>query len=171
MLQRSRRRLPSRSDPTLVALHLPVFYPGTVQDVLDLGAHAFAMSRLTGLWVAMKITTPVADGSGIAEVAPGRFDPVLPDFEVDGKPWTPTLSGHVGVPFANTLEIEVLGNRIDWAKRYVAANPLNKFVSNPRRRMAGDRGRWTRHGAGCSRRCAVLGLDAERPCTSSASAC
>ena len=64
--------LPSRSDPTLVALHLPVFYPGTVQEVLDLGFHAFAMSRLTGLWVAMKITTPVADGSGIAEVAPDR---------------------------------------------------------------------------------------------------
>jgi indolepyruvate ferredoxin oxidoreductase len=123
--------LPSRSDPTLVALHLPVLYPGTVQEVLDLGLHAFAMSRLTGLWVAMKITTPVADGSGIAEVSPSRFDPVLPTFEVDGKPWTPTLSGHVGVPFANTLEIEVLGNRIEWAKRYVAANPLNQFVTNP----------------------------------------
>jgi indolepyruvate ferredoxin oxidoreductase len=123
--------LPSRSDPTLVALHLPVFYPGTVQEVLDLGAHAFAMSRLTGLWVAMKITTPVADGSGTAEVAPGRIDPVLPTFDVDGKPWLPTLSGHVGVPFANTLEIEVLGNRIEWAKRYVAANPLNQFVANP----------------------------------------
>jgi indolepyruvate ferredoxin oxidoreductase len=123
--------LPSRSDPTLVALHLPVFYPGTVQEVLDLGAHAFAMSRLTGLWVAMKITTPVADGSGMAEVDPARFDPVLPSFEVDGKPWSPTLSGHVGVPFANTLEIEVLGNRIEWAKRYVAANPLNQFVTNP----------------------------------------
>ena len=123
--------LPSRSDPTLVALHLPVLYPGTVQEVLDLGFHAFAMSRLTGLWVAMKITTPVADGSGIAEVSPTRFEPVLPDFEVDGKPWVPTLSGHVGVPFANTLEIEVLGNRIEWAKRYVAANPLNWFVANP----------------------------------------
>ena len=123
--------LPSRSDPTLVALHLPVFYPGSVQEVLDLGAHAFAMSRLTGLWVAMKITTPVADGSGIAEVAPGRVDPVLPTFEVDGKPWEPTLSGNVGVPFANTLEIEVLGNRIEWAKRYVAANPLNTFIANP----------------------------------------
>ncbi|MGZ4671075.1 MAG: indolepyruvate ferredoxin oxidoreductase family protein [Ilumatobacteraceae bacterium] len=123
--------LPSRSDPTLVALHLPVFYPGTVQEVLDLGFHAFAMSRLTGLWVAMKITTPVADGSGIAEVSPGRVDPILPTFEVDGKPWQPTLSGHVGVPFANTLEIEVLGNRIEWAKRYVSANPVNQFVTNP----------------------------------------
>ncbi len=123
--------LPSRSDPTLVALHLPVLYPGTVQEVLDLGMHAFAMSRLTGLWVAMKITTPVADGSGIAEVSPGRINPVLPSFEVDGKPWAPTLSGHVGVPFANTLEIEVLGNRIEWAKRYVAANPVNRFISNP----------------------------------------
>jgi indolepyruvate ferredoxin oxidoreductase len=123
--------LPSRSDPTLVALHLPVFFPGTVQEVLDLGAHAFAMSRLTGLWTAMKITTPVADGSGLAEVSPDRYSPVLPTFEVDGKPWTPTLSGNVGVPFANTLEIEVLGNRIEWAKQYVAANPVNKFVTNP----------------------------------------
>jgi indolepyruvate ferredoxin oxidoreductase len=123
--------LPSRSDPTLVALHLPVFFPGTVQEVLDLGAHAFAMSRLTGLWTAMKITTPVADGSGIAEVSPSRYNPVLPDFEVDGEPWTPTLSGNVGVPFANTLEIEVLGNRIEWAKKYVAANPVNQFVTNP----------------------------------------
>jgi indolepyruvate ferredoxin oxidoreductase len=35
------------------------------------------------------------------------------------------------VPFANTLEIEVLGNRIEWAKRYVAANPVNQFVTNP----------------------------------------
>ena len=123
--------LPSRSDPTLVALHLPVFYPGTVQEVLDLGLHAFAMSRLTGLWVAMKITTPVADGSGIAEVAPDRVAPVLPVFEVDGEPWQPTLSGHVGVPFANTLEVEVLGNRIEWAKKYVAANPINTFVTDP----------------------------------------
>jgi indolepyruvate ferredoxin oxidoreductase len=123
--------LPSRSDPTLVALHLPVFYPGTVQEVLDLGMHAFAMSRLTGLWTAMKITTPVADGSGVAEVLADRIAPVLPTFEVDGKPWEPTLSGHVGVPFANTLEIEVLGNRIEWAKRYVAANPVNTFVTDP----------------------------------------
>src|SRR4029078_1234696 len=106
--------LPSRSDPTLVALHLPVFYPGTVQDVLDLGAHAVAMSRLTGWWVAMKITTPVAAGSGIAEVAPGRFDPVLPEFEVDGKPWTPTLSGHVGGPSANTFESGVRATPIEW---------------------------------------------------------
>ena len=80
--------LPSRSDPTLVALHLPVFYPGTVQEVLDLGLHAFAMSRLTGLWVAMKITTPVADGSGDRR---GRARPdrrrCCRAFEVDGKPW------------------------------------------------------------------------------------
>jgi indolepyruvate ferredoxin oxidoreductase len=153
--------LPSRSDPTLVALHLPVFYPGTVQEVLDLGIHAFAMSRLTGLWVAMKITTPVADGSGIAEVSPGRVDPVLPTFDVDGKRWTPTLSGHVGVPFANTLEIEVLGNRIEWAKRYVAANPVNQFVTNPAQAWLGIvAGGYDMQQVLEALR--VLGLDAER---------
>ena len=50
--------LPSRSDPALAALYLPVLYPGTVQDILDLGQHGVAMSRVAGVWVAMKITTP-----------------------------------------------------------------------------------------------------------------
>jgi indolepyruvate ferredoxin oxidoreductase len=139
--------LPSRSDPTLVALHLPVFYPGTVQDVLDLGAHAFAMSRLTGLWVAMKITTPVADGSGIAEVAPERLDPVLPDFEVDGQPWTPTLSGHVGVPFANTLEIGARqSHRV--GQSLCRREPAQQVPRQPRRCLAGNRRRRSRHGTG-----------------------
>ena len=63
---------------------------------------------------------------------PSRFDPVLPD--VRGRRQavgSRHSAGTSACPFANTLEIEVLGNRIDWAKRYVAANPLNRFVSNP----------------------------------------
>ena len=44
-----------------------------------------------GLWVAMKITTPVADGSGMAEVAPGRFGRPA---DLRGRRWrrTPTLT-------------------------------------------------------------------------------
>ena len=43
---------------------VPVLYPGDQQDVLDLGIHAFRMSRYAGCWVGLKIVTAVADGIG-----------------------------------------------------------------------------------------------------------
>ncbi|HJP16706.1 MAG TPA: hypothetical protein QF762_07045, partial [Acidimicrobiales bacterium] len=67
--------LPSTSDAALVDLHMPIFYPGDVQEVLDLGMHAIALSRITGLWTAMKIVTAVADGSGTVDVASNRVVP------------------------------------------------------------------------------------------------
>ena len=56
--------MPSSSDATLVDLHMPILYPGTTEECLELGLHAVAMSRASGLWSSMKIVTPVADGFG-----------------------------------------------------------------------------------------------------------
>ncbi|MDG2111563.1 MAG: hypothetical protein P8N02_02995 [Actinomycetota bacterium] len=41
--------LPSSSDATMNDLHIPLLYPGDVQEVIDLGRHAVALSRLTGV--------------------------------------------------------------------------------------------------------------------------
>ena len=60
--------LPSASETLLASLHMPVFFPGDVQDVLDLGLHAFACSRASGLWSGFKVVTNVADALGTAEV-------------------------------------------------------------------------------------------------------
>ena len=124
--------LPSRSDPTLVALHLPVFYPGN-------GARG-ARSRLA------RVCDVEAHRSvgGHEDHDPGRR--WIGDCRGFAQPVRPCAARRSrstasrgyrrsaatsACPFANTLEIEVLGNRIEWAKRYVAANPLNRFVSNP----------------------------------------
>ena len=40
--------IPSASESLLASLHMPVFYPGNVQEVLDLGLHALACSRASG---------------------------------------------------------------------------------------------------------------------------
>jgi indolepyruvate ferredoxin oxidoreductase len=42
--------LPHQSDHILKACGIPVFFPATVQEYLDLGLHAYAMSRYSGLW-------------------------------------------------------------------------------------------------------------------------
>ena len=49
--------LPSGSEYTLHDLHLPVIYPGNVQEILDFGLHGIALSRASGLWCGVKIVT------------------------------------------------------------------------------------------------------------------
>ena len=71
--------LPSSSDATIVDLHMPILFPGDVQEALDLGRHAVALSRASGIWVGLKLVTPVADGTGTVDVHPDRVVPVDPD--------------------------------------------------------------------------------------------
>src|SRR5271154_5584158 len=71
--------VPGASEFLLADLGMPVLYPADPQDIVDLGRHAVAMSRLSGLWVAGKIATNVADGAGTVEVGSDRVQPVLPE--------------------------------------------------------------------------------------------
>ena len=42
---------------------MPVIHPAGVQEYLDWGLHAFAMSRYSGLWVAFKVLSETVDSS------------------------------------------------------------------------------------------------------------
>jgi indolepyruvate ferredoxin oxidoreductase len=119
--------IPSSSDATLVDLHIPFMYPGDVQEAIDLGRHAVAMSRASGLWTGMKIVDAVADGSGTVELAPDRITPVMPVWEVDGRPWMPTPSGRLLTPYTLDAEREFHEIRLPVAKLYAAANHLNSI--------------------------------------------
>ena len=50
-----------QSDHIFKACGLPVFFPASVQDILDLGLHAFAMSRFAGVWTGMKTIQEVVE--------------------------------------------------------------------------------------------------------------
>jgi len=116
--------IPSASESLLASLHMPVFYPGDVQDVLDLGLHAYACSRASGLWSGMKIVTNVADALASAEVSPDRVSPVLPD-PVDGRPHVP--SAHLLAPESVEMEASLFGSRHELALAYARANPVNRI--------------------------------------------
>jgi indolepyruvate ferredoxin oxidoreductase len=81
--------LPSAGEATLASLHMPTFFPGTLQEVLDFGLHAIACSRASGLWSALKIITNVADAAGTAQVWPERVAPVMPTVEDPTRPGKP----------------------------------------------------------------------------------
>ncbi len=76
------------SQYTLEDAAIPVLYPGDQQDVIDLGVHAFRLSRFAGCWVGLKIVTAVADGIGSTDLDLDRHAPRDPvDLVIDGRPW------------------------------------------------------------------------------------
>jgi len=120
--------LPSSSDATLVDLHIPVLYPGDVQEALDLGRHAIALSRACGLWTSIKVVGAVADGTGTVELHPERIDPVIPTMEVNGEIFVPHPSGQLITPYTLDLEREFHHVRLELARRYGVDNHLNTIA-------------------------------------------
>ena len=124
--------LPSSSDATLIGLHMPILTPGDVQEALDLGRHAVALSRASGLWSAIKIVAAVADGTGTVDLGLDRLVPMIPRVEYDGRPFVPRADGQLLTPHTLDLEREVFEVRLELARRYGADNRLNTIsVDSP----------------------------------------
>jgi len=117
--------IPSSSGATLVDLNMPIIYPGDVQEAIDLGRHAIALSRACGVWVGVKVVEAVADGTGSVELRPDRIVPSIPTMEVDGTIWVPTPSGRILTPHTLQLEKEFHEVRLELARRYGVDNRLN----------------------------------------------
>lgn len=113
-----------QSDHIFKACGLPVFFPSNVQDILDMGLHAFAMSRYAGVWSGMKTIQEVVESSASVSVDPDRVKIVLPeDFTM------PPGGVHIRWPDA-ALEQEARLFDHKWyaALAYVRANRLNHNV-------------------------------------------
>ena len=117
--------VPSASEGVLADLNMPTLYPGSVQDVLDLGRWAYELSRFCGLWVGLKIHTDVADQYATVMVNPARLPAVsLPDL----GDWSPSQGVTLVPATAVPLEADAFGPRLDAAKAFVAANGLDRIV-------------------------------------------
>jgi indolepyruvate ferredoxin oxidoreductase len=117
--------LPSSSDATMVDLHMPILYPGDVQEALDLGRHAIALSRCSGLWVGLKVVDAVADGTGTVDIHPDRVLPISCTIEVDGVPFVPRPSGKLLTPYTLDMEREFQEVRLRIADDYGSTNAIN----------------------------------------------
>ena len=112
-----------QSDHIFKACGLPVFFPTSVQDILDLGLHALAMSRFSGVWAGMKTIQEIVESSATAEIDPGRVNIVIPEFEM------PPGGLHIRWP-DHALDQEARLFDYKWyaALAYVRANKLNHNV-------------------------------------------
>ncbi len=120
-----------QSDHIFKACGLPVFFPASVQEILDFGIHAFAMSRFSGLWAGMKTIQEIVESSATAVVDPERVQIAMPqDFEM------PPGGLHIRWPDP-PLEQEARLMHYKWyaALAYIRANHLNYTAVD----SAGDR--------------------------------
>ncbi len=127
--------VPSSSAGLLLDMHVPLLYPGDPADALDLGRHAIALSRATGLWAALKIVADVADATATVELSPERVVPILP--RVDGRPYDHAPDGRLLTPHTLELEREIVEVRYELARRYAYENRLNRVTVDPSQAWVG----------------------------------
>ena len=113
-----------QSDHIFKACGLPVFFPSSVQDILDMGLHAFAMSRFAGVWSGMKTIQEIVESTSSVFVDPDRVDIVIPtDFQM------PEGGLHIRWPDAPLeQEARLMDHKWYAALAYVRANKLNYNV-------------------------------------------
>ena len=113
-----------QSDHIFKACGLPVFFPSSVQEILDLGLHALAMSRYAGLWCGFKTIQEVVESSSTVSVDPDRVHIVLPeDFDM------PPDGLHIRWPDTPLAqEARLMDHKWYAALAYVRANRLNRTV-------------------------------------------
>ncbi len=112
-----------QSDHIFKACGLPVFFPASVQDILDMGLHAIAMSRFSGVWAGMKTIQEIVESSATALIDPERVNIVLPDFAM------PPGGVHIRWPDAALdQEARLFDHKWYAALAYIRANKLNHNV-------------------------------------------
>ena len=111
--------VPSASEGVLAETPMPVLYPGSVQEVIDLGRWGYELSRASGLWVGFKIVTDVADAYSTVGVGPQRVQP-----EPDPAAWQFQQTQQLLPPWVLEIEREMREKRIAAAIEFARRNSL-----------------------------------------------
>ena len=121
-----------QSEHMFSACGSPVLAPADLQEYLDFGLHGWAMSRYSGCWVALKLTSDTAESSATVNVDPERLNIVIPtDFNL------PPDGVHIRWPDPPLAQEHRLQEfKVYAAIAYARANKLNRIIfDSPRPRL------------------------------------
>ncbi|HEY6098400.1 MAG TPA: indolepyruvate ferredoxin oxidoreductase family protein, partial [Anaeromyxobacter sp.] len=120
--------MPFGQEHYFVHAGMPVLHPASVAEFLELGLHAVAMSRYSGLWVAMKLVGQLCDGGETLDVDPARPAIARAELRIGGSPFQ-KRQYHRFFP-GETVETERLlhAERLPAAAAYARANRLDRVV-------------------------------------------
>lgn len=85
---------PHSTDGVFQSVNIPVLVPADVQDIVDLGLAELALSRYSGLWIALKTIAETAEQHALATI-PTHRSFVTPDLPLPphGLNWTQPSPG------------------------------------------------------------------------------
>ncbi|MDB5732911.1 MAG: 2-oxoacid ferredoxin oxidoreductase, partial [Variovorax sp.] len=107
---------------------IPVLYPSSVQEFIEYGLHAAALSRYSGCWVALKLVGPLCDGGEVVRFSPQPALPRVPQISLDGKPFR-KIANFLFFPVKNiATERQLYVERHAAVRAYAELNQLNRVV-------------------------------------------
>jgi indolepyruvate ferredoxin oxidoreductase len=69
-----------QSDWAMVDAYMPIVSPAGVQEILDYGLYAYALSRFAGVWVGLKAMKDTIEVTSVVDGSLHRVSVVVPDF-------------------------------------------------------------------------------------------
>jgi indolepyruvate ferredoxin oxidoreductase len=115
--------LAHQSEQVLSAAMIPVLNPANVQDYLDFGLTAFAMSRFSGCWIGFKAISEAVESSASISVDPLRLEFRTPEFEMP--------PGGLNIRWPDPpldQERRLHGPKMDAVLAFARANSLDRVV-------------------------------------------
>jgi indolepyruvate ferredoxin oxidoreductase len=112
-----------QSDLTLATWGVPILYPGSVSEILEMGLAAIAMSRFSGLVVGLKLVNETAEGTGVVALN-GLPDFVIPQVE------TPVGGVHIRRELRAMQEqdLRLIRHKLPRAEAFARANGLDRLA-------------------------------------------
>ncbi len=112
------------SEYAMVDASIPVLNPAGVQEILDYGLHAFALSRYSGGWAALKCIHDTVEAAASVEIDPERVEIVIPD-----DPVVPPEG--LGIRWPDTPQAQekrLYEQKLEAVKAFCRANRLDRAV-------------------------------------------
>ena len=129
--------LPHQSDHLFSACMVPMLYPCNVQEYLDLGLHAWAMSRFSGCAIGFKALADTVESTASVDANPFRIQVVLPEhFPLPPGGLNNRLSVDTLGVQARAQEALMQDYKIYAAIAYARANRLNRtMIDSPHAKL------------------------------------
>ena len=113
-----------QTDLSLAALGIPVLYPATIDEFIAYGLHGIAMSRESGLYVALKCVNETVDATASIDFDLAEFKSIPPK--------EPPPVGGVNIRFellaVAAQDRRLVRERLPRAAGYVRANQLDRLA-------------------------------------------
>ena len=112
-----------QSEGAAVDASIPVISPAGVQEILDYGLYAFALSRFSGLWTGLKLMKDTVEATSVVDTRLDRMAFVTPDFAMPEGGLNIRLGDH-WVP----QEARLVNYKRYAAEAFARANGMDKRI-------------------------------------------